>query len=81
MSLRDLAAHAEHIAQLVGEDRAALGTDLDGGVGREDTPREINSIADLPTFGRALTGAGCDRATVEGIMHGNWLRVLKSLYA
>ena len=45
-------AHIEHICQLAGNSRhVALGTDLDGGFGREQSPADLDTIADLQKLG------------------------------
>lgn len=80
VTLDDVAAHATHIAELVGPRHVALGTDLDGGVGREVTPAEIDSIIDLPHIADALHAAGFDEDAVTGILHANWLRVLRAMW-
>jgi membrane dipeptidase len=72
--LSDVTAHVKHMADLLGTTRhIAIGTDMDGGVGREDIPQELTTAADLPRFAKALSDAGfCDEAVV-GIMSKNWL--------
>ncbi|WP_291427810.1 membrane dipeptidase [Deinococcus sp.] len=46
--LAALADHARHYANLIGWDRVALGTDLDGGFGAEKTPAGIDRYAHVP---------------------------------
>lgn len=46
--LAALADHARHYADLIGWDRVALGTDLDGGFGAEKTPAGIDRYAHVP---------------------------------
>lgn len=75
----DLCRHADHLAQLVGPRHIALGTDLDGGLGREDVPREIDTAADLPRFAETLAESGYRQIDIDGIMHGNWRRVLRAI--
>lgn len=79
VSLIDLLAHADHISHLVGEEHLALGTDLDGGVGREVVPREIDSVGDVPRFAEILAAAGYAPNAVAGIMGENWLRLLRAI--
>jgi membrane dipeptidase len=72
--LADLVAHVKHIADLLGSSaNIGLGTDLDGGVGRDDIPRELTTAADLPRVGDALSSAGFPDADVAAILGGNWL--------
>jgi membrane dipeptidase len=65
----------EHISQLTGTTRhIGIGTDLDGGYGTEQTPKDLNTIADLQRLPDLLTGRGFTDQDVAGIMHGNWIR-------
>ena len=74
----DLIAHAKHIADLLGHAKhIALGSDMDGGVGRDDIPLELTTAADLPIIADHLSSAGFADADVRGIMGGNWLRFFR----
>ncbi|MBN9517157.1 membrane dipeptidase [bacterium] len=65
----------DHICQLAGNCRhAGIGSDLDGGYGYEQTPGDLNTIADLQRIPDLLTKRGYATADVEAVMHGNWLR-------
>ena len=69
--------HIDHICQLAGNSRhAALGTDLDGGFGREQSPCDLDTIADLQQMPQKLGRRGYSQADINNIMHGNWLRLL-----
>ena len=46
---------------------------MDGGLGREQIPAEIQTSADLPRVADALSAAGFGDADVARIMGGNWL--------
>lgn len=70
--------HIDHVCQLAGNSRhAAIGSDLDGGYGREQSPGDLDSIADLQRIGELLAARGYSAADVAAIMHGNWLRLLR----
>lgn len=69
---RQVRAHAEHIAGLVGWAAIGIGSDLDGGLGREETPEELDTIADLRRVGDVAPPP--DRA---GVLGDNWLGLLK----
>jgi membrane dipeptidase len=72
--LADVATHARHICDLVGSARhVAIGTDMDGGLGRNEIPIEIETSADLPRLAESLSAAGFNDADVTAIMSGNWL--------
>ena len=70
--------HIDYVCQLAGNARhAAIGSDLDGGFGREQSPADLDTIADLQKVGEILATRGYSEADIAGIMHGNWLRVLR----
>lgn len=65
----------EHVCQLAGNARhAAIGSDLDGGFGAEQTPADVNTIADLVRLEDLLSNRGFSGGDIENILHGNWLR-------
>jgi len=69
--------HIDHICQVAGNaNHAAIGTDLDGGYGTEQTPSDLDTIYDLQRVPEKLSKRGYSDADIEKIMHGNWLRML-----
>jgi membrane dipeptidase len=73
------ADHIDHICQLAGNSRhAAIGSDLDGGFGTEQTPTGLDTVADLPEMEGILADRGYSGSDLDAIFHGNWLRVLRS---
>jgi membrane dipeptidase len=67
------------VCELTGDVRhVGLGTDFDGGQGAESAPAELDTIADLPRLGDALSVRGYADAEVAAILGGNWLRVLRA---
>ena len=77
VSIANVVDHIDHICQLAGNaNHAAIGSDLDGGFGREQSPRDLDTIADLQTIPDLLRGRGYSETDVEQVMHGNWLRLL-----
>ena len=63
------------VCQLAGNTRhAAIGTDLDGGYGVEQTPRDFDRFRDLQQLPDLLSRRGYSDSDISGIMHGNWLR-------
>lgn len=79
-TLDDLIAHIKHICDLTGSaDHVAIGTDMDGGLGREQIPQEIVTAADLPKVGEALRHAGFGAADIAKIESGNWQRIFARL--
>jgi membrane dipeptidase len=78
VGLEAVADHIEHVCQIAGNVRhAAIGSDLDGGFGTEQTPRDLDTIADLQKVGEILERRGYGAADVEAVFHGNWLRFLR----
>lgn len=78
VSLDNVADHIDHICQLAGNSRhVALGSDLDGGFGTEQTPEDLHTIADLQKLKPILARRGYDDPQIDAIFHGNWLRLLR----
>jgi len=72
-----IAQHIDHVCQLTGSDvHAAIGSDLDGGYGRDSIPRDLETIADLPKLADALHDQGYDDAAIGRVLGGNWLNLL-----
>lgn len=81
VSLEAVVDHIDYVCQLAGNsDHAAIGTDLDGGFGREQSPHDLDTITDLQKIPDLLTNRGYQAADVSAIMHGNWLRLLHSAW-
>lgn len=75
VSFEQVALHIDHICQLTGSaDHAAIGSDLDGGFGREQTPVELDTAADLHAIAPHLTARGYTADDLNAILSGNWLR-------
>lgn len=75
VTLANFADHIDHVCQLAGNSKhSALGTDLDGGFGNEQTPIDLRVYADLQKLTEILLARGYSEADVDGIFHGNWLR-------
>jgi membrane dipeptidase len=74
--------HIDHVCQVAGSARhAAIGSDLDGGWGTEQAPRDLNTIADLQQLSALLTARGYQESDIRAIMHGNWLRLFQRTWA
>lgn len=81
VSLSTVVDHIDHVCQLAGNSRhAAIGSDLDGGYGREQSPHDLNTIADEQKIADLLVERGYDSDDVSAIMHGNWLRLLRKAW-
>jgi len=79
VGLKHMADHIDHVCQLAGDSlHAGVGTDLDGGFGREQAPMDLETIADLQKVPDLLRAKGYGQTDVENIMHGNFLRFLRA---
>jgi membrane dipeptidase len=68
-----LRRHANHVARVCGWSYLGIGSDLDGGFGLEESPSEIDTVADLHKVGSVVP------AEVRGAVLGtNWLNFLRS---
>ncbi len=68
----------DYVCQLVGNaEHVGIGSDLDGGFGRESVPAEIETIADLQKLASLLDERGYSTDDVEKIFYRNWLRILR----
>lgn len=78
--IADVVDHIDHVCQIAGNSfHAAIGSDLDGGFGREQSPSDLNTIADLQKIVSILEKRGYKDEDISMIMHGNWLRVLENI--
>lgn len=76
--LENLVDHWDHICQIAGNSHhVAIGSDLDGIFGTEQSPWDMNSIADLQKYEQILEKRGYSQVDIENIFHGNWLRFLR----
>ncbi|MFC5409285.1 dipeptidase [Larkinella bovis] len=76
--LEQLVDHWDHICQIAGNSQhVAIGSDLDGIFGTEQSPWDMNSIADLRKYEDILVRRGYQPADIDNIFHGNWLRFLR----
>ncbi len=81
VSLNNVVNNMDHICQLAGNSKhAALGTDLDGGFGKEQCPTDLESIADLQKIPDILSRRGYSGKDIENIMYKNWIRFLERVW-
>jgi membrane dipeptidase len=74
-TLGDVVMHMKRICDLAGSaNHVAIGTDMDGGLGRNEIPIEIETSGDLPRLAEELVKGGFSDSDVLGIMSGNWVR-------
>ncbi len=69
------ADHIDHICQIAGSARhCAIGSDLDGGFGTEQTPHDLDTITDIHKLEDILDRRGYSTTEIDGIFFENWLR-------
>ena len=82
VKLEAMVDHIDRVCQLAGNHRhAAIGTDLDGGFGKEQSPIDLDTIADLQRVPDMLRERGYKEPAVEGIMYANWVRFFKEAWS
>jgi membrane dipeptidase len=78
-TLKTALQHLDHVCQIAGSARhAGIGSDLDGCFGTEQTPADVDSIADLARIPALLRERGFCDADIQGVMRENFLRILRS---
>ncbi len=82
IKLENMVDHWDHICQIAGNSHhIAIGSDLDGIFGTEQSPWDLNSVADLQQYQHILARRGYTPADIENIFHGNWLRFLRKAWS
>jgi membrane dipeptidase len=82
VTLTHVLDHIDHICQLAGDSHhAGMGSDLDGGFGREQSPSDLDTIADLQRLPEILSKRGYSDTDIAAIMHDNWLRLLRRAWS
>lgn len=77
VSMENVVNHIDHICQLAGNSRhAAIGSDLDGAFGTEQSPYDLGTIAGLQKIPEILRKRGYAEEDIENITSKNWIRFL-----
>jgi membrane dipeptidase len=80
-NLEVLIDHMDHICQIAGNaNHIAIGSDLDGAFGKEQSPYDLETIADLQKIPSLLKKRGYTENDINHVMHGNWLRFLRNAW-
>ncbi|UXS02393.1 dipeptidase [Agrobacterium tumefaciens] len=74
--LGELVRHVDYIANRIGIDHVALGSDFDG----TTIPASMKDAGDLQLLVKALRNSGYDDDALAKICHGNWVRVLEKTW-
>ena len=81
ISLDTIIDHYDHICQLTGNSQhIAIGSDLDGTYGTEQSPTDLDTIADLQNLTGLLAKRGYSAEDIENIFYKNWLRFLRNAW-
>ena len=70
--LSEIVRHASYIAERIGVDHVAFGSDFDGAL----VSRHLDGIAGLPTLVDEFRSAGWGEDAIAKLTHRNWQRVL-----
>ncbi len=79
LTIEKICDHIDHICQIAGNARhVGIGSDLDGGFGTEQTPLDLDSIADLGRIGGMLAARGYSLPDIERVYFGNVVDFLRN---
>jgi membrane dipeptidase len=82
VTLNTMIDHLSHICELAGNtNHVGIGTDLDGGFGKEQCPHDLETIADLQKITELLSKRGFSEDDIKKICHQNWLNFLEKAWA
>jgi membrane dipeptidase len=80
--LENIVDHWDHICQIAGNsEHIGIGSDLDGVFGKEQSPWDLESIADLQKFEAILTRRGYTTQDIDNIFNQNWLRFIRKAWS
>lgn len=73
-TIRNVADHIDHIAQVAGIDHVGLGSDFDGA---PQYPRQLKDVSYFPYITQELLNRGYSYKDIKKILGGNFLRVFQ----
>ncbi len=81
VSLTQMIDNIDHICQLSGNSlHVGIGTDLDGGFGKEQAPADMDTIGDLQKIPEMLSKRGYTSHDIENILHKNFIAFLRRVW-
>ena len=81
VTLNQMIENIDHICQLSGNsNHVGIGTDLDGAFGIEQTPTDIDTIADLQKIPLMLKKIGFPENDIEKVMNKNFISFLRRVW-
>ena len=75
----DAMRHLMHMIEICGVDGVGIGSDMDGGFGKDKLPVGLQTAADFPRFAEALAAEGLSPLDVSKVCGGNFRRVLTAV--
>lgn len=69
-----VAEHIEYLLAHLGTESVGIGSDFDGGLTAKNTPKGLDTIADLPKLDAELKRRGRTDEVVAGVLGENWFR-------
>ena len=76
-----MADNIDHVCQLAGNSlHAGVGSDLDGGYGTEQSPFDMNTIADIQNLPEILQTRGDSTVDIENVMYLNFVKFLQRYF-
>ncbi|NER18947.1 dipeptidase [Spongiivirga citrea] len=82
VTLDQMIDNIDHICQLSGNSlHVGIGTDLDGAFGKEQCPKDLDTIADLQKVPKMLEKKGYAHDDIENIMSKNFIRFLERVWS
>lgn len=80
-SLERVVDHIDHICQIAGNSQhVGIGSDLDGAYGTEQSPKDLDTIADLQKIPLILESRGYSQEDIENICSKNWIDFLRRVW-
>lgn len=81
VTLKQMIDNIDHICQLSGDSlHVGIGTDLDGAFGKEQSPSDLDTIADLQKVPQMLAARGYSEEEIDNIMHQNFINFLQRVW-
>jgi len=80
VGLEWMVAHIDAICQIAGDARhVGLGSDFDGGFGRQEAPDGLESVADLHKLAALLRERGYNEDDIAAVLGSNWARFIERI--
>jgi membrane dipeptidase len=81
VTLDQMIDNIDHTCQLSGDSlHVGIGTDLDGAFGKEQSPSDLDTIADLQKVPFMLSKKGYNQSDIENIMSQNFIKFLQRVW-